>query len=83
MGKEYKAVYCHSAYLIYTQSTSCEMPDWLMHKLESRLQGEISTTSDMHMLPLSFPDSSIGQEFVAMQETLVLLLSQEDHLEKL
>ena len=59
------------------------MPDWLMHKLESRLQGEISTTSDMHMLPLSFPDSSIGQEFAAMQETLVLLLSQEDHLEKL
>ena len=47
LGKEYvKAVYGHSAYLIYMQSTSCEMPDWIKHKLESRLLGEISTTSD-------------------------------------
>ena len=37
-GKEYvKAVYCHSAYLTYMQSTSCEMPGWIKHKLESRL----------------------------------------------
>ena len=48
--KEYiKAIYCHPAYLIYKQSTSCEMPDWMKHKLESRLLGEISTTSDMQM----------------------------------
>ena len=48
LGKEYdKAVYCHSAYLTYMQSTSCEMLGWMNHKLESRLQGEISTTSDM------------------------------------
>ena len=41
-GKEYvKAVYCHSAYLTYMQSTSCEMPGWMKHKLESRLLGEI------------------------------------------
>ena len=33
------------------------------HKLESRLQGEISTTSDMQILSLGFPDSSVGQEF--------------------
>ena len=46
-----KAVYCHTAYLTYTQSTSCEMPGWKKHKLESRLQGEISTTSDMQMIP--------------------------------
>ena len=27
LGKAYiKAVYCHPAYLIYMQSTSCEMP---------------------------------------------------------
>ena len=38
--------YCHPAYLTYIQSTSCEMPDWMKHKLESRLQGEISITSD-------------------------------------
>ena len=47
-----KAVYCHSAYLIYMQSTSCEMPVWMKHKLESRLPGEISITSDMQMTPL-------------------------------
>ena len=53
LGKEYiKAVYCHSAYLIYMQSTSCEMPGWMKHKLESRLPGEISITSDMQMTPL-------------------------------
>ena len=47
-GKEYvKAVYCHSAYLIYMQSISCEMPGWMKHKLESRFPGEISVTSDI------------------------------------
>ena len=52
LGKVYiKAVYCHPAYLIYMQSTSCETLDWLSHKLESRLQGEI-TTSDMLIIPL-------------------------------
>ena len=46
-GKEYvKAVYCQPAYLTYMQSTSCEMLVWINHKLESRLQGEISITSD-------------------------------------
>ena len=50
LGKEYvKAVYCHPAYLTYTQSTSCEMPGWMNHRLESRFPGEISTTSDMQM----------------------------------
>ena len=40
LEKEYvKAVYCHPAYLTYMQSTSCEMLDWMKHKLESRLQG--------------------------------------------
>ena len=52
LGKEYvKAVYCHPAYLTYVQSTSCEMPGWMMDKLESRLQGEISITSDTLMTP--------------------------------
>ena len=42
-GKEYiMAVYCHLAYLTYMQSASCEMLGWMKHKLESRLQGEIS-----------------------------------------
>jgi len=52
-GKEYiKAVYCHPAYLTYMQSTSCKMLGWRKHKLESRLLGEISITSDMQMTPL-------------------------------
>ena len=50
LGKEYiKTVYCHTAYLTYMQSTSCEMVGWIRHKLESRVQGEISITSDMQM----------------------------------
>ena len=54
LGKEYvKAVYCHTAYLIYMQSMNSmlneEMPGWMKHKLESRLPGEISITSDMQM----------------------------------
>ena len=52
LGKEYiKAVYCHHAYLTYMQSTSCKMSGWVKHKLESRLPGEISITSDMQMTP--------------------------------
>ena len=50
--KEYiKAVYCHPAYLTYMRSTSSEMPGWMKHKLESRLPGEISITSDIQMTP--------------------------------
>ena len=42
LGKEYvKTVYCHPAYLTYMQSTSCKMPGWMKHKLESRLPGEV------------------------------------------
>ena len=49
LGKEYiKVVYCHPAYLIYMQST-WEMLDWMKHKLESRLPGEMSITSDMQI----------------------------------
>ena len=52
LGKEYvKAVYCHLAYLTYMQNKSCEMLDWMKHKLGSRLQGEISVTSDMQRTP--------------------------------
>ena len=52
LGKEYvKVVYCHPAYLTYTQSTSCEMLGWMKHKLKSRLLGDMSITSDMHMTP--------------------------------
>ena len=51
-GKELiKAVYCHPAYLTYMQSTSCQMPDWMKHKLESKLPGEIAVISDTQMTP--------------------------------
>ena len=51
LGKEYvKAVYCHSAYLVSMQSTSYEMLGWMKLKLESRLLGEITVTSDMQMI---------------------------------
>ena len=51
-GKEYiKAVYCHPVYLTNMQNTSCEMPGWMKHKLESGLPGEISITSDIQMIP--------------------------------
>ena len=52
MGKEcVKAVYCHPVYLTYTHSTLCQMLDWMNHKLESRLPGKISITSDTQMIP--------------------------------
>ena len=52
LKKEYvKAVYCHIAYLTYMQGTSCEMPERTNHKLESRSLDEISTTSNMQMIP--------------------------------
>ena len=52
LAKEYvKAIYCHPVYLTYMQSTSCEMLGWMKHKLESRLPGEISITSDMQTTP--------------------------------
>ena len=50
LGKQYiMAVYSHPAHLTSMQSTSCKMLDWKKHKLESRLLGEISITSDIQM----------------------------------
>ena len=52
LGKEYiKAVYCHPACLTYMQNISGETLGWMKHKLESRLPGEISITSDMQVTP--------------------------------
>ena len=52
LGKEYvKTVYCHPVYFTSMQSTLCEMPGWMKHKLESRLWGKISIISDMQMTP--------------------------------
>ena len=53
-GVHQGCVYCHLDYLTYMQSTSCKMPGWMKHKLESRLLGDISITSDMQMTPTSW-----------------------------
>ena len=75
LGKEYvKAVYCHPVYLTYMQSTSCEMPDWMKHKLESRLPGELSITSDRQMTP------PLWQK--AKKELKSLLMKEKEEREK-
>ena len=52
LGKEYdKDVYCHPVYLTSMKSILCKIPGWMSHRLESRLLGEILTTSDMQMIP--------------------------------
>ena len=54
LRKEYvKTIYCHPAQLTYMQSTSCEMLGWMNHKVESRLLGEISITSDMQVISMA------------------------------
>ena len=56
LGKEcVKAVYCHPAYLTYMQGTSRETLGWMKYKLESRLPGKLSITSDMQMTPPLWP----------------------------
>ena len=55
LGKENKkALYCNLAYLNVIQSTSCEMLGWVNHKLELKLPGGISSTSDMQMIPIQW-----------------------------
>ena len=76
LGKEYvKAAYCHPAYLTYMQSTSWETLGWMKHKLESRLPGEISITSDTQMTHPSLMAES--------EEELKSLLKMKEENEKL
>ena len=75
-GKEYiKVVYCHPAYLTYMQSTSWETLDWMKHKLESRLPGEISITSD------NADDTTLMAE--SKEELKSLLMKVKEESEKL
>ena len=77
LGKEYiKTVYCQPAYFIYIQSTSCEMLGWMKHKLESRLTGDISITSDMQMTPL------LWQKQRETKGTLSLMIKVKEASEK-
>ena len=72
LRKEYiKAVYCHPAYLTYMQSTPCEMPGWTKHKLESRLPGEISVTSD------NADNTTLMAESEEEQKSLLMKVKEE------
>ena len=52
IGKEVHQGYILSpAYINSMQSMSCEMRGWMNHGLESKLPGEMSTTSDMQIIP--------------------------------
>ena len=74
-GKGYiKAVYCHPAYLTYMQNTSCKISGWMKHKLESRLPGEISITSNTQVTP------SLWQK--AKEELRNLLMKVKEESEK-
>jgi len=75
LGKEYiKAVHCHPVYLTYMQSTSCKMSGWMQHRLESRLLGEISITSDMQVIPPLMAESE--------EELKSLLIKVKEESEK-
>ena len=68
-GWEYvKAIYCHPAYLTYIQSTSWEMLEWMKHKLESTLLGEISITSDVQMTPPSESEEELKSLLMKVKE---------------
>ena len=68
-GKEYvKAVYCYPAYLTYMQSTSCKMLGWMKHKLESKLLGEISTSSDMQMTLMAESEEELKSLLMKVKE---------------
>ena len=67
--KEYvKAVYCHPACLTYTQSTSCKILGWMKHKLESRLLGGISITSDMQMTSMAESEEELKSLLMKVKE---------------
>ena len=69
LGREYvKAVYCHPAYLTYMQSTSWEMLDWMKHRLESRLPGEISITLDADDITLMADSKELKSLLMIMKE---------------
>ena len=74
LGKDYvKALYYHSAYLTFLQSTSCKILGWMKHKLESRLSGEISIISYSHDTPLMAESE---------EEIKSLLMKQKEESEK-
>ena len=83
LGKEYvKVVYCHPAYLTYMQSTSCKMLGWMKHKLDSRLPGARSITSDMQMTPQKTESKQEKAMAESKEELKSLLMKVKEHSEK-
>ena len=77
LGKKYvKAVYCYPDYLTYMQNTSCKMPDWMKHKIESRLPGEISI-----ILHIRYADD-ITLMAESEEERKSLLMKEKEESEK-
>ena len=69
-GKDYiKAVYCHPAYLTYMQSTLCEILGWKKYKLESRLLGEVSITSDTQIVRRNVNHLRYADDTILMAES--------------
>ena len=69
MGNVYiKSIYYHLAYLTYMQSTSCKMPGWMKHNLESRFPGEISITSDMQRTPPLWQKEELKSHLMKVKE---------------
>ena len=73
-----KAVYCHPAYLTYAQSISCETLGWMKHKLQSRLLGQISITSDMQMAESEEELKSLLMKVKEESETVGLKLNIQE-----
>ena len=70
LGKEYlKVVYYHPAYLTYMQSTSGKIPGWMKHKLESRLSGEMSITSDTQIVRRNVNHLRYADDTILMAES--------------
>ena len=68
----YSQVYSHPAYLTYMKSTSCEMLGWMKHKLESRVPGVISVTSD-----ISADDTTLMAESEEELKSLLMKVKEE------
>ena len=74
LGTEHvKVVYCHPAYLNSMQSTSCEMPGWMNHKVESRLLAEVSTSD----IPTA-DDTTLTAESEEELKSLLIMVKDEN-----
>ena len=67
LGKEYKSVYCHPAYLMYMQITSWEMPSWMKHKPGIKIAGGSINNLSMQMTPPFMAESKEALKSLLMK----------------